>query len=194
LSSLQARHATKSHAYPPTLVSANASFNDLLVEHLPHLRAFARAFTGHRDKADDLVQDAIVRALRAERSFTPGTNLRAWLFTILRNLHYSSFRRGRLNVARIEDVAECHLATPPQQLAKVEFLEVDGLLRRLPVEFREALILVAGAGLSYGEAAAVIGCPVGTAKSRVNRARALLVTLRNSVSDAIQTPSAPVAI
>ncbi len=163
----------------PERPAASGEFGDLIVAHLPQLRAFARGLTGRREAADDLVHDAVVRALAAEHQFTPGTNLRAWLFTILRNAHHSSFRRRRADGHSIDDLSEGQLATPPQQMIQLELKEVQRLLLRLPVKFREALLLVSAAGMSYEEAAAVCGCAVGTAKSRVNRARNELARLRD---------------
>lgn len=146
-------------------------FRDSVVELLPQLRAFARALTGNRDRADDLVHETIVRALNAERQFQPGTNLRAWLFTILRNQHISIIRRRRAEVTPLDDLPDSAVATPAAQLSNVEFKQVARVLADMPIAFREALVLVGGAGLSYEEAAAVCGCAVGTIKSRVSRAR-----------------------
>jgi RNA polymerase sigma-70 factor, ECF subfamily len=165
---------------PPAQAEASRDFGEQVVEHLPQLRAFARGLTGHRETADDLVHDAVVRALAAEHQFTPGTNLRAWLFTILRNVHHSHYRRRKLDGGSIDDLAESQLASPPQQLVQIELKQVQRLLQQLPVKFREALLLVSAAGMSYEEAAAVCGCAVGTTKSRVNRARKELIRLKNA--------------
>lgn len=162
----------------PAAADNGADFGEMVAQFLPQLRAFARGLTGHREAADDLVHDTVVRALAAKHQFTPGTNLRAWLFTILRNAHHSNYRRRRIDGGSIDDLAESQVAGPPQQLVQIELKEVQRLLQLLPVKFREALLLVSAAGMSYEEAAAVCGCAVGTTKSRVNRARNELLRLR----------------
>ncbi len=169
-----------------------SDFRTDVVGCLPQLRAFARVLTGNRDRADDLVNDTILRALGAEHQFKPGTNLRAWLFTILRNQHISEFRRRRLEAGSVDDLPEALLTTPAVQQSMVEFNEVRKLLLQMPVKFREALILVAGAGLSYEEAAAICECAVGTVKSRVNRARAELQNLMQNPVMVTEQPERPV--
>lgn len=151
---------------------------------IPALRRHARALTGDADRADDLVQDTLMRAIAGEHLFRPGTNLRAWLFTILRNRHLSEFRRRRYDGGGIEDVPEALVAMPGNQHSALELKEVQALLMTVPVKLREALILVSAAGLSYEEAAAVCKCAVGTIKSRINRARNELMRL-------LDEPAAP---
>jgi RNA polymerase sigma-70 factor (ECF subfamily) len=146
-------------------------FRPLLVSHLPHLRAVARALTGHRDRADDLVNDTILKALSAEAQFQPGTNLKAWLMTILRNHYINGLRRSRIEVETVDEIPESALPCPPNQEHVVEVNEVAAVLHRMSIEHREILVLVSAAGLSYEEAADVCGCAVGTIKSRLNRAR-----------------------
>ena len=144
--------------------------NDILAC-LPHLRAFARSLTGDRDRADDLVQDAVLRALSASEQYTQGTNFKAWIFTILRNLYFNEFRRNRALMRPLEAAdLEIH-ATAPSQQAGLEFDDFRRAFRTLPPEQREALVLVGADGFRYEEAAAICGCPVGTIKSRVARAR-----------------------
>jgi RNA polymerase sigma-70 factor (ECF subfamily) len=144
--------------------------NDILAC-LPHLRAFARSLTGDRDRADDLVQDAVLRALSAHEQYTPGTNFKAWIFTILRNLYFNEFRRNRALMRPLEAAdLEMH-ATAPSQQAGLEFDDFRRAFKTLPAEQREALVLVGADGFRYEEAAAICGCPVGTIKSRVARAR-----------------------
>jgi RNA polymerase sigma-70 factor (ECF subfamily) len=144
--------------------------NDILAC-LPHLRAFARSLTGDRDRADDLVQDAVLRALSASQQYTPGTNFKAWIFTILRNLYFNEFRRNRALMRPLEAAdLEIH-ATAPSQQAGLEFDDFRRAFKTLPPEQREALVLVGADGFRYEEAAAICGCPVGTIKSRVARAR-----------------------
>jgi RNA polymerase sigma-70 factor (ECF subfamily) len=149
-----------------------ARFREQVVGHLPQLRAYARFLASKADLADDLVQDTAVRALSAQHQFKPGTNLRAWLFTILRNRH-SSHRRSREQLhTPLAQIPEWSFQVPAGQMASVEIREVRGALMQLHSTQREALILVAAAGCSYEEAAEICGCAVGTIKSRVNRARA----------------------
>jgi RNA polymerase sigma-70 factor (ECF subfamily) len=153
--------------------------NDILAC-LPHLRAFARSLTGDRDRADDLVQDAVLRALSASEQYTPGTNFKAWIFTILRNLYFNEFRRNRALMRPLEAAdLEIH-ATAPSQQAGLEFDDFRRAFRMLPPEQREALVLVGADGFRYEEAAAICGCPVGTIKSRVARARGEIERLLGS--------------
>jgi RNA polymerase sigma-70 factor (ECF subfamily) len=142
---------------------------------LPTLRAFARALTGgDQFLADDLVQDAILRALRAQHQYRPGTNLEAWLLTILRN-RFRSLRSRRhvsseVGMADLEPLA----VVPPPQESQLEVIAFRCAFRRLRRAHREMLVLVGVRGLSYEQAAEICGCEVGTAKSRVHRARATL--------------------
>jgi len=146
-------------------------FRTELVSHLPHLRAVARALTGHRDRADDLVNDTVLKALSAEAQFQPGTYLKAWLMTILRNHYINGLRRTRIEVETIGEIPEAALPSAPNQEHVVEVNEVANALQCMSVEHREILVLVSAAGLSYEEASEVCGCAVGTIKSRLNRAR-----------------------
>jgi RNA polymerase sigma-70 factor (ECF subfamily) len=146
-------------------------FRAALVSHLPHLRAVARSLTGHRDRADDLVNDTILKALSAESQFQIGTNLKAWLMTILRNHYINGLRRSRIEVETTGEIPDSALPTAPNQEYVVEVNEVGIALQKMSVEHREILVLVSAAGLSYDEAAEVCGCAVGTIKSRLNRAR-----------------------
>jgi RNA polymerase sigma-70 factor (ECF subfamily) len=152
-------------------------FRQLLVQYLPHLRAVARSLTGHRDRADDLVNDTILKALSAEAQFASGTNLKAWLMTILRNHYINGLRRSRIEVETVDEIPEAALPTAPNQEHVVEMHEVAAALQSMSVEHREILVLVSAAGLSYEEAASVCGCAVGTIKSRLNRARSELKRL-----------------
>ena len=142
-----------------------------MLQHLPHLRAFARTLTGNRERADDLVQDTIIRALNAEEQFVAGTNLKAWLMTILRNHYINGLRRMRLEGDSIEQVPDSAFATPAVQDNKMELQEVSAALMKMSPEHREVLVLISASGLSYEETASVCGCAVGTVKSRLNRAR-----------------------
>jgi RNA polymerase sigma-70 factor (ECF subfamily) len=147
------------------------AFRRELVSHLPHLRAVARALSGHRDRADDLVNDTVLKALSAEAQFQAGTNLKAWLMTILRNHYINGLRRNKIEVETIGEIPEGALPTAPNQEHVVEVSEVGAALQLMSIEHREILVLVSAAGLSYEEAADICGCAVGTIKSRLNRAR-----------------------
>ena len=142
---------------------------------LPTLRGLARVMTGaDHALADDLVQDTMVNALQAQDQFRPGTNLEAWLFTILRN-RFRSLRSRRHVTAEVAADDLAALATvPAAQESRLEVLAFRAAFRRLPRAQLEMLVLVGVRGLSYEAAAAVCGCEVGTAKSRVHRARAAL--------------------
>jgi RNA polymerase sigma-70 factor (ECF subfamily) len=144
---------------------------------VPSLRAFAISLSGNVDRADDLVQETLLRAWANLNSFEPGTNMSAWLFTILRNLFRSEYRKRRREVADSEGTYAETLKTQPEQTSRVEFEEFRTALAKLPADQREALILVGASGFSYEEAAGICGCAVGTIKSRVNRARTRLAEL-----------------
>jgi RNA polymerase sigma-70 factor (ECF subfamily) len=144
---------------------------------LPSLRAFAMSLAHSPDHADDLVQDAIARALANIEKFEPGTNMSAWLFTILRNLFYSEHRRAKHEVADPGGSYAGQLRTAPDQGARCDFQDLRKALARLSPENREALILIAAEGMSYEEAAQVCGVAIGTIKSRVHRGRMRLAEL-----------------
>lgn len=166
---------------------ASEEFYAQLVQCLPHLRAFARVLCRQHDLVDDLVQDAVVRALAACNQFQHGTNFKAWMFTILRNQNITTFRRKRIVPASLDDVCpDISQAAPQEDALMIE--DLDHAVQQLSPLRREALILVVVHGLSYEEAAAVCGCAVGTIKSRVARARAELhdVVLGRDVDGEIQ--------
>lgn len=148
---------------------------DDILASVPNLRAFAISLSGNGDRADDLVQETLLRAIANIDSFQPGSNMPAWLFTILRNLFRSDYRKRRREVEDSEGNYAKTLKTQPSQGAHLEFEEFRAALDKLPQDQREALILVGASGFSYEDAAAICGCAVGTIKSRVNRA---LETLR----------------
>ena len=150
---------------------------DQILAAIPSLRAFAISLSGNVDRADDLVQETILRALANIQSFQPGTNMPAWLFTILRNLFRSEYRKRRREVEDADGSLAETLTSHPDQIGKVEFNEFRTALAQLPAEQREALILVGASGFSYEEAADICECAVGTIKSRVNRARSRLAKL-----------------
>jgi RNA polymerase sigma-70 factor, ECF subfamily len=152
------------------------AFREGIVAFLPNLRAYSRFLIGAKDRADDLVSEAIMRALAAQDQFTPGTNLRAWLFTILRNEFLAQIRRDRRDVvlAEVSYRGRQNSVGSARQTAALELNELRLALQELSVEHREVLVLVGAAGLSYEEAAEISHCAVGTVKSRLNRARAEL--------------------
>jgi RNA polymerase sigma factor (sigma-70 family) len=149
---------------------------------LPELRGFARFLVREPTGADDLVQDTLLRALAALNQFQPGTSLRAWLFTILRNAFYEQVRRQRREQNALRKDFPTDNAGAPQQLSHADLHELDALLWRLPPSLREALVLVGARELSHEEAAAICGVPVGTMKARVSRARAKLLEMRDANS------------
>src|SRR5689334_5637516 len=155
----------------PAFDRMSAELQSALLDVLPHLRAFARSLTRNRDQADDLVNDTIVRAIAASNQFTPGTNFRAWVFTILRNLFYNQGRRGKSRFSSIDDLAVDEPSESATQEASLEFCDFRRAFWQLPEHHREALILVGASGLNYEDAAKICGCQVGTMKSRVSRAR-----------------------
>ena len=157
-----------------TTAAVDAGLRREITALLPDLRAFARFLARDRAAADDLVQDTVVRALAALGQFTPGTNLKAWLFTIQRNAFYEGMRRRRREDAAMRGrVAEAEAAAP-QQFARSEISDLQQVIWTLPPLLREALILVAAQELTHEEAAAICGVPVGTMKARLSRARGLL--------------------
>jgi RNA polymerase sigma-70 factor (ECF subfamily) len=158
-------------------MTATANVKDDLLAALPKLRAFAISLCGRTARADDLVQETLVKAWANIGSFEPGSNMIAWLYTILRNEFYSEFRKRRLQVEDEDGRYAAQQATYPSQEGHMLFLDFRDALDRLADDHREALILVGASGLSYEEAAAICGCAVGTMKSRVNRARAKLAEL-----------------
>lgn len=151
-----------------------ADFKRELTEVIPHLRAFARGLCGRPDMADDLVQEAMLKAWAAQERFEPGTSMRAWTFVILRNAYLTDMRRNRFRGDYDEGVAERILTAPAGQEEPIHLSDMHRALLTLPPERREALLLVGAGGFSYEEAASICGCAVGTIKSRVGRARATL--------------------
>jgi RNA polymerase sigma-70 factor, ECF subfamily len=150
---------------------------------VPALRRYARALTRDFDRADDLVQDCLERALAKRGLFRPRGPVRAWLFTILVNLHRNSLRddRRRGETVDLADVPEPSVLPP--QLGHLALAELDRAIGTLPLEQREALLLVTLEGLPYGEAAAILDIPIGTLMSRLGRARATLKAITGGPSE-----------
>lgn len=152
-------------------------FREGLLAEIPSLRAFAISLCGAIDQADDLVQETLLRAWQHFRSFEPGSNLKAWLFTILRNNYFTLHRRRRREVQDPDGLYANSIATPPPQHSAVEMTEFRVALAKLSEEHREVLILIGASGLTYEETAQICGVAVGTVKSRLNRARIRLAEL-----------------
>lgn len=161
----------------PETVAADQLFRDQLVAVIPSLRSFARGLCGWRDMADDLVQEAMMRGWAARASFTPGTNFRGWMFMILRNQFYTAIRRDKRMTTWDPEVAERVLVEAPAQQDAINVADVAKALQKLPPEQREVLLLIGANGASYEEAAEVIGCAIGTIKSRLARGRKSLALL-----------------
>lgn len=146
-----------------------------LLSLIPEMRAYARALTRNVTDADDLVQETLTRAIANFDKFTPGSMMRAWLFTIMRNAFYSRQRKaGREMTGATDCVAGLPLVAPNQEWVVV-YGEVMQALSELPVHYRETLVLVTMIGESYENAAQILGCNIGTVKSRINRARHALL-------------------
>lgn len=157
-------------------MSAN-DFKDGLIKEIPNLRAFAASLSGSMQLADDLVQDTLLKAWGNSDKFEPGTSLRAWLFTILRNTYYSLYRKRGREVQDSEGTYAERMATHGNQESHLDLADFRKALAKLPEEQREVLIMVGATGLSYEETAEICGVAIGTIKSRVNRARTKLAEL-----------------
>lgn len=148
---------------------------ELVEAEIPRLRRYARYLARDVDRADDLVQECLMRAIARIDSWTPGTNLRAWLFVILRNCYINELRRGQRMGGISEASSDYELIpTAANQEAHMSLLEVRDAYLTLSEEHREVLLLVAIEGLQYGEAAGVAGVAIGTIRSRLSRARQAL--------------------
>ncbi|RUM97673.1 RNA polymerase sigma factor [Pseudaminobacter arsenicus] len=152
-------------------MAVSPEFKQDLLGTIPNLRAFAVSLTQNADKADDLVQETLVKAWDKHESFQMGTNLKAWLFTILRNEFYSQMRKRGREVQDSDGIMTERLAVHPSQHGLLDLKDFRGALEQLPEDQREAIILIGASGFSYEEAAEICGCAVGTIKSRVSRAR-----------------------
>lgn len=155
----------------------DAAMQEDLAAVVPNLRAFARSLCGNPHMADDLVQETLVKAWKNRSSFAEGSNLKAWLFTILRNTFLSDRRKRKNEVEDRDGVLAAQLSVHAPQAGHMDMLDFQKAFSVLPEEQREALILIGAEGFSYEEAALMCGCAVGTVKSRVNRARGKLCEL-----------------
>jgi len=154
---------------------------DELVEHVPRLRRYARALIHNHDLADDLVQDTLERALGRTEQFRPGSDLRAWLFSVMHNLFINQIRRASERVVHVsvddDSVDESEYAVAPEQMRSLEMRDLDYALQRLPVEQREVVLLVGLEEMSYADVAIALDVPIGTVMSRLSRGRERLRAL-----------------
>jgi RNA polymerase sigma-70 factor (ECF subfamily) len=157
--------------------SPNCELRAGLASMLPEMRSFARFLVRDPTRADDLVQDAVVRALSAVSQFEPGSNLRAWIFTILRNLFRENLRRARTEQRIVSEARHGPSSIEPEAGGRAEISDLQKALWQLSPDLREALILVGAHELDYEEAALICGVPIGTMKARVSRARAKLAQI-----------------
>lgn len=167
-----------------------------IIEYLPQMRAFARSLTRNPAQADDLVQDALLKAWASIDRFQPGTNMRAWLFTILRNTFYSDRRKAAREVEDVDGDLTAGLSEKPAHDGRLALRDFATAFAQLSDEQREVLILVGASGFAYEEAAEMCGVAVGTVKSRANRGRARLAELMGleDESDLELTDSATKAV
>ena len=147
-------------------------FHDLLEPQIPRLRRYSRALTRDPQRADDLVQDTLVRALMKQDRWEPGTNLRAWLFTLMHNQYVNNVRRANREAGTIDidDVSSSLVATTDPTASR-QLYELERALGQLAAEQREVILLVGLEGFSYEDAAKILAVPVGTVRSRLSRGR-----------------------
>ncbi len=162
---------------------------DDVLTYLPALRAYARSLTNQPDDADDLVQTTLMKAIANSTKFTPGTNLRAWLFTIMRNTFLNDIRKSIREQPAMADCASTMAVSQPEQYEHIAGQRLKEAVSRLPQHYREIIILVIVLGESYENTAKICNCAMGTVKSRVNRARAMLINDLGSseLSDFVDT-------
>ena len=182
-------------ALPSTIAGATSrpetpTFKRELLATLPSLRAFAVSLSGRHDKADDLVQDTVMKAWAKQESFELGTNIKAWLFTILRNEFYSQMRKRGREVQDTDGAFTERMAVHPSQYGIVDLNDFRKALDKLPDDQREAVILIGASGFSYEEAAEICHCAIGTMKSRVSRARTKLQELLQVAGESDYGPDA----
>ncbi|NNC37745.1 MAG: sigma-70 family RNA polymerase sigma factor [Acidimicrobiales bacterium] len=176
MESLNVESDDQSRIEAPVVYDEN-EFRAELTSLIPHLRAFSRSLCGNAALADDIAQDALLKAWNAREKYQPGTNLKAWTFTILRNQFYSIKRRSWRATALEPGVAEETIVSVANPDDSVRLNELRKALDKLSDDQREAIVLVGASGLSYDEAAEICGCATGTIKSRVSRARASLESI-----------------
>ena len=172
---------------------AQPSFKAALLAALPSLRAFALSLSGRADVADDLVQETVMKAWAKQADFRLGTNIQAWLVTILRNTFYSQMRKRGREVSDADGILTEKLSTHPSQYGALDLQDFRKALDTLPDDQREAIILVGASGFAYEEAAEICGCATGTIKSRVSRARSRLQEILSVNGDGDFGPDAGTA-
>jgi len=172
------------------MTAETPSFKRELLSTLPSLRAFAVSLSGRHDKADDLVQDTVMKAWAKQSSFEMGTNMKAWLFTILRNEFYSQMRKRGREVQDTDGAFTERLSVHPAQYGMMDLGDFKKALDSLPSDQREAIILIGASGFSYEEAAEICHCAVGTMKSRVSRARTRLQQILQVAGESDYGPDA----
>lgn len=145
-------------------------FGASIVNLIPDLRSYGRYLSHDQDMTKDLVQETLLKAWTNQRQFTAGSNMKAWLFTILRNNFYEIKRKEKKILQAANDMDDCSFA-PPRQEHQVILREAEAAINALPTNHQEVLSLVSGMGMSYEEAAHICICPIGTIKSRLSRAR-----------------------
>jgi RNA polymerase sigma-70 factor, ECF subfamily len=164
-------------------MTRSTEFRDQLVAAIPGLRAFGFSLTARNDRADDLVQETLMKAWKHSDSFEPGSNLKAWLYTILRNEFYSQMRKQRREVEDADGFYANRVAVRAEQDGHLDMADMRAALAQLPDDQRVAIVLVGASGFSYEEAAGICKVAVGTIKSRVNRARARLASRLQTGTD-----------
>jgi RNA polymerase sigma-70 factor, ECF subfamily len=172
-------------------MSISNQFRDDLLAAIPSLRAFGLSLTSRGDRADDLVQETLMKAWKYHESFTAGTNMKAWLYTILRNEFYTQIRKRKREVEDADGLHSNKVAVHGDQEGHLDMADLTIALSKLPEDQREAIVLVGASGFSYEEAAKICGCAVGTIKSRVNRARnrlAVLLQIDQKLEVEFETP------
>lgn len=143
----------------------------VIIKLIPAMRAFARTFYYDVNDADDLVQETLTKAISKIHQFAPGTNMKSWLFTIMRNTFYTKIKVQKRETTGTADCASMRVAIDPTQEWSLKGKELSQALQRMPVQQREIIVLIAVMGASYEEASEILGCAMGTIKSRLNRAR-----------------------
>src|SRR5207248_680820 len=168
-----------------------SEFHSLLEAEIPRLRRYARALVRDRNHADDLVQETLARALAKQHLWQPGTNLRAWLFTIMHNLNVNEVRRN-IHEDTSVDVDNCPavLVATTDPTGSRQLCELEWALSKLPEEQRQPILLIGLEGMSYEDTAGVLNIPIGTVRSRLSRGRDLLRKLMGMEGE----PANPVAI
>jgi RNA polymerase sigma-70 factor, ECF subfamily len=152
-----------------------SEFHRLIEQQIPRLRRYARALTRNRERADDLVQDTLSRALVKEQFWQPGTNLRAWLFTIMHNQNVNNVRLAVVRESRMVDMEQLSpMPATTDPTASRQMFELERALAQLPLEQRQVILLVGLEGMSYEDAAGILSVPVGTVRSRLSRGRDIL--------------------